>query len=308
MKDYDIYLTWPPGKNESEKKIYDEKLFHLNNALDMFLYPNLIETSIYENKKSLAFFLTINNIPHPATAVFCDYSEAVEFLNKSQLPIVAKTSIGAAGSGVKILKSKKEVKSYLKAAFKGDGIKRRSGPNRVTGSPYTWASKAIKNPKYFFDRLKVYKKIGHMTQHGYVIFQEYIEHTYEWRMVKVGESFFAHKKIKVGDMASGGGKKEFGFPPKEILDFVDQICNRLSLDCVCFDVFESPRGYLVNEIQCVFGIPYGYLSKVDDKVGRFIRRDNDWIFEEGDYTSNQACDLKLSVALSLLNEKKTNIS
>jgi|LSQX01.2.fsa_nt_gb hypothetical protein len=33
-KNYDLFLTWPPGINENEKKIYDEKLLTLQYVRD----------------------------------------------------------------------------------------------------------------------------------------------------------------------------------------------------------------------------------------------------------------------------------
>jgi hypothetical protein len=303
---YDLCLTWPPGLLEAQKSIYDEKLYHIANVLKIPCFPSFQECFIYENKKSAAAYFQASGIPHPKTWVFCYYKDAEVFANKCTFPIVAKTAIGAAGTGVKILKNRRELITYIRAAFKGKGIKRRFGPNRNTGSPKKWLTKAINSPGYLKFKIKQYLAINHYAQAGYVIFQEYIEHNYEWRVVRIGDSFFAHKKIKVADKASGGKVKEFGFPPYAVLDFVEGLCDKHDLNCVCIDLFESPRGYLVNEAQCVFGIPYKYLSKVEDDVGRFRKIEGEWTFEKGDFTKNEACDLKLEVALRLFSEKSTS--
>jgi hypothetical protein len=248
-----------------------------------------------------SYYFDAKNIPHPKTWVFYSHQDAKSFIQKAKYPFVAKTSIGAAGSGVKIIRSIKEAKAYIHQAFKGKGIRRRFGPNRNTGSPKKWAAKTIKSPSYFIKRLRHYLGIHSDPQFGYVIFQEYIPHTFEWRVVKIGDSYFAHKKMVVKGKASGGKVKEFGFPPESVLNYVKALCKEHNFHCVCVDLFESERGYLVNEIQCVFGIPYKYLAKVGDDTGRFIQKEGAWVFDKGDFTVNEACDLKLETAIKLFS-------
>jgi glutathione synthase/RimK-type ligase-like ATP-grasp enzyme len=290
---YDFALTYPSGNYERYKNMYDERMHIVCHELGLKAYPGYDECIIYENKKMLAYFLESRGIPHPFTWVFYNYDEAVEFCSRTELPLVAKTAIGAAGSGVKIIRDRDTVFAYLKQAFKGKGIKRRFGPNRVTGNPKKWLAKAINSPRYFVKKISQYLEINQNAQFGYVIFQEYIHHDYEWRIVKVGDSFFAHRKMKVIDKASGGKVKTFGMPDIAVMDFVEGICQKNSLQFVCVDVFESGKGYLVNEIQTVFGIPYGYLMKVGDEVGRIRKNNGVWTFEAGDFTTNHCFDLRL---------------
>jgi glutathione synthase/RimK-type ligase-like ATP-grasp enzyme len=297
----DFFVTQPPGYYERFKTMFDERLYIISRELGLKVFPSFTESLIYENKKMSSYYFDAKNIPHPNTRVFYGYYEAVSFIQKAKYPFVAKTSIGAAGSGVKIIRSIKEAKAYIHQAFKGKGIRRRFGPNRNTGSPKKWAAKTIKSPSYFIKRLRHYLGIHSDPQFGYVIFQEYIPHTFEWRVVKIGDSYFAHKKMVVKGKASGGKVKEFGFPPESVLNYVKALCKEHNFHCVCVDLFESERGYLVNEIQCVFGIPYKYLAKVGDDTGRFIQKEGAWVFDKGDFTVNEACDLKLETAIKLFS-------
>jgi glutathione synthase/RimK-type ligase-like ATP-grasp enzyme len=299
----DFFVTQPPGIYERFKTMFDERLYIITQELGLKVFPSFTESLIYENKKMSSYYFDAKNIPHPKTWVFYSYQEAESFIQKAKYPFVAKTSIGAAGSGVKIIKSLKEAKAYIHLAFKGKGITRRFGPNRVAGSPKKWAAKTIKSPSYFIKKLKYYLEVQSNPQFGYVIFQEYISHTFEWRVVKVGDSFFVHKKIVVKGKASGGKVKEFGFPPDSVLDYVQTLCREHDFHSVCVDLFESEGGYLVNEIQCVFGILYKYLAKVGDDAGRFVQEDGSWVFEKGDFTTNGACDLKLEAAIKLFSDE-----
>lgn len=297
----DFFVTQPPGIYERFKTMFDERLYIITQELGLKVFPSFTESLIYENKKMSSYYFDAKNIPHPKTWVFYSHQDAKSFIQKAKYPFVAKTSIGASGSGVKIIKSPKEAGAYIHLAFKGRGITRRFGPNRVTGSPKKWAAKTIKSPSYFIKRLRHYLGIHSDPQFGYVIFQEYIPHTFEWRVVKIGDSYFAHKKMVVKGKASGGKVKEFGFPPESVLNYVKALCKEHNFHCVCVDLFESERGYLVNEIQCVFGIPYKYLAKVGDDTGRFIQKEGAWVFDKGDFTVNEACDLKLETAIKLFS-------
>ena len=55
---------------------------------------------------------------------FYSQDEAGLFLKNSNFPIVAKTNIGASGSGVEILKTKEAAFRYIEDAFSCKGITR----------------------------------------------------------------------------------------------------------------------------------------------------------------------------------------
>lgn len=299
--EFTFFVFQPEGLIERLKTQFDERLYIINKVLKIDIYPSYEECVLYENKKLLSYFLQARDIPHPTTWVFYDYKEAKQFIEKASYPIVAKTSIGAAGTGVKIINNVGEALSYIRKAFRGKGINRRFGPNPNLGNPQSWLIKAVKHPDYFLKKVKMYWNIQMDAQRGYTIFQEYIPHDFEWRLVKIDESYFAHKKIKVGEKASGGKKKEFGLPPTELMEFFDNVCKDNHFTSVDIDVFEGKDGYLVNEIQCVFGIPYRYLMKVNEKIGRLQKIDERWVFEEGDFTVNSCCNLRLKKALELFH-------
>lgn len=90
------------------RKFFDEKVFSLENFTNYKIYPGYLETYIYENKAALAYFLKINNILHPVTFTSSDYEESMQYINTTTMPIIAKTLMGASGSGVKILKSRQQ--------------------------------------------------------------------------------------------------------------------------------------------------------------------------------------------------------
>ncbi|MCD4674407.1 MAG: hypothetical protein K8S18_00195 [Desulfobacula sp.] len=297
---YDLFLLRPPGSTELFKRLYDERVFVISSVLQKKIYPTLSEVFIHENKRLLRDWLLANNIPHPKTFVSFDEKEALAFINSTeQYPLVGKTNIGASGSGVAILKSKEESLKYVVLAF-GSGVKSKSGPKLFKGSILKKLHKLISKKNFIKERLKEYSISANKTQKEYLILQEYVPHLFEWRCVRIGDSFFAHKKIAVNNKSSGTLIKDYDSVPEKLLDFIKEISDKTNLFSVAIDVFEREDEYLVNEVQCFFGQSDPYQMLVKGKPGRYIYRENAWIFEEGMFNTNQSYDLRLAHAITYI--------
>ena len=300
-----ILLTRPAGLTSPFKILYDERLSILVNELNYFCFPSLKEVLIYENKKYFSYWLKANKIPHPKTNVFYFEKEAIDWsIKESKFPLVAKTNIGASGSGVVILENKEELTNYIQSTFSGKGATKRVGPNLKKGKILQRGFRLLSKPKTLFKKIDIYKARALDAQKDFVLFQEYVPHSFEWRVVRMGESFFAHKKLMLGNMTSGSLLKDYGNPPLELLDFVKNITDKHQLYSQAVDVFESRNGYLVNEMQCIFGQSDAYQMKVNNSVGRYIYKHNQWEFESGDFNTNECYDLRLKVAIELLTKLK----
>ena len=299
-KNYDLFLLRPPGQLESFKRLYDERVYILSTVLGLLVYPSLNEILIYENKRFLRDWLDANDIPHPKTQVFYNEKEAVHFLNGLKTyPLIAKTNIGSSGDGVVLLESRRNALAYVQSAF-NEGIKTRSGFKLSKGSMTAKLKKLFTRKDFIKNRLREYIVTSQRVQNEFVILQEFIPHDFEWRCVKIGDSFFAHKKIAVKNQSSGSLKKGYGPVPYKLLDFIKKIASQTSLTSVAIDVFERDEEYLVNEIQCFFGQSDPYQMLVDGKPGRYRLIGNNWEFEEGMFNTNQSFDLRLDRALKLI--------
>ncbi len=299
---FDIFLLKPPGKTEQFKRLYDERVILLHKYSDTPIYPSLTEVLIYENKRFLRDWLTINELPHPSTFVFYNKKEAKKFIaEQPHFPLVGKTNIGASGNGVVILKTKEQALAYVQTAF-SKGIKPKSGPKLKKGSLLKKIEKALKTKGFLSQRLKDYQPDILNVQYHFVILQEFIKHEWEWRCVRIGASFFAHKKLVKGAMASGTLKKGYDTVPEELLCFIKEVTDKHQLKSVAIDVFEKENGYLINEIQCFFGQSDPYQMLVNGKPGRYIWSDNRWLFEEGMFNTNECYDLRLAHALSYIEK------
>ena len=306
-KSYDCLLARPSGWASYYKTLYDERIYILNKILNYRIYPSFDEIFIYENKRLLSYYLKAKNIPHPKTWVFYDQAEAEEFIGKAGLPIVGKTIIGAGGSGVRILKNKLAAEKYIHEAFSQKGITRNWSPN-IRKRNYSKRLKARLGNipgtiRYFINKRKA-ATID--PQRWFVLFQEYIPVDFEWRCVKIGESYFAHKKLRsIGEMISGTSNVSWDGPPEILLEFMKDVSGKGNLLSQAIDIFEDEKGsYLVNELQCFWGSKNPHQMILDGIPGRYIHKGGQWVFEEGEFNANNSYNLRLKHVIQLLDESK----
>lgn len=299
----DIILTKPGGLTSPFKQLYDERLNILVKELNYFCFPSLEEVLIYENKRYFSYWLKAYQIPHPETNVYYSKKEAYDYLNTIQYPIVAKVNIGASGSGVTFIRDRPAALKYLENTFSGKGAKKRSGPNTKKGGLFQRSLHYIIHPEKIVSKLTIYRQRAADIQNSFVIFQEYVPHDYEWRVVRIGYSFFAHKKLKSGEKASGTLQKSYDNPPLKLFDFVKDLTDRFGFYSQAVDLFETNNSFLINEMQCIFGQSDPYQMLVDGVPGRYIQKENQWLFEAGDFNSNESYDLRLKTALELYERR-----
>jgi glutathione synthase/RimK-type ligase-like ATP-grasp enzyme len=296
--DFDVLLAKPGGLTSPYKQLYDERIYILGKILGYYVFPSPEEIFIYENKRFLSFWLKANNISHPDTHIFYNRSEALKFIENLEFPVVAKSNIGASGSGVRILTNYYHARKYIIRSFASKGAPKRTGPNIRKGD---WMKRGIHyifHPGEIQKKIRIYRSSRSDIQSGFVILQEYIGHDFEWRVVRIGNSFFAHKKLKAGEKASGTLKKLYENPPFSLLDYVKHITDNHQFYSQAIDIFECNRGYLVNEMQCIFGQSDEYQMLVDGKPGRYLKIDGKWHFEEGDFAKNACYNLRIEYVLS----------
>ena len=302
--DYDYFLAKPPGLSEPFKRLYDERIFILAHVLNKPIFPSPEEIYIYENKRFFAHWLEARELPHPQTWIYYDKDDALLFLNEYTFPLVAKMNIGASGNGITMIKNKNQAEKYIKDAF-SRGIYARTGPKLSHGRILQRLWRKLTHPGELKERLNTYKAVAQSPQKGFVIFQQYIPHNFEWRVVRIGDSFFAHKKLKSGEKSSGSLLKKYENPPKELLDFVKKATDRLSFYSQAVDIFEMDDGvFLINEMQCIFGQSDSYQMLVNGKPGRYRFIDRHWKFEEGMFNTNSSYDLRIQFILERINNKK----
>ena len=248
----DGILVRPPGEYPELRALYQERLRIIANYTKKPLYPTLEELELYENKRYLADWLDIHGYPHPRTAVCGSADAALNFIRETALPLVFKSNVGSAGLGVKIVKSRFLARKMIRRAFGGFHPALAGG---IT-------------PRKF----RVLPLRG-LAQKHYLIIQKYHSIKWEWRIIRIGESYFAHKKLLKGEMASGSDLVGWEAPPVRLLDMVREITDRHGFRSMAVDIFETTDGeFLINEMQSLFGSYNDSQMYIDGKPGRFIHK------------------------------------
>lgn len=284
--DCDGFLVRPSVQIQTYKTLFDERLYFLEYVLKKRVYPRYIETFIYENKKNMATWLEINKIKSAKTHVFYDKHKAIEFIdNKADFPIVFKTNIGSGASGVKIINKKSHARRIINKTF----------------SKFKFYNRGY--IRWLPTRFKLSYPLLNDRQFDFVIFQEYKKIKTEWRMIKIGDSFFGHQKLEVNGFHSGSGNVGWVVPPTELFDLTKEICEIGNFNSMNVDIFETVDGeYLVNELQTIFG-SWDDSQMYDDGVpGRMKFINNEWVFEEGYFNTNSSFDLRVKDFINILSE------
>lgn len=284
--DCDGFLARPPCDFQERKSMYDERLYFLSHMMGRRLYPSYDELFIYENKRAVSYFLDIHNFPHPQTNVFVRKADAITHMETCDLPVVFKSNIGASATQVQVVRDRAQGMSIIQQVFG------RIHPELAVGFI-----------GYHFKGIPV-PLVGRMQRH-YVIMQEFIPIKWEWRIIKIGKSYFGHRRLLKGDFASGAKIFAWGAPPEELLWLVKKVCDTGNFDSISMDVFETLDGhFLINELQSIFGSQEASQMRIDDRPGRYVLVDGRFVFEEGVFNKHKSYPLRVADFVEKLRAEK----
>jgi glutathione synthase/RimK-type ligase-like ATP-grasp enzyme len=284
--DCDGFLCRTPSKFQERKNMFNERLYVVNKILQKPIYPSYYELYIHENKKMMFYFLKLNDLPHIDTHIFYRKEDYYDFLEKASYPLVFKTSIGSTSKGVEIIYSKRRAKAIGRKVF---GIL-----NNKLAKGYT--------PQTTGKIIPVQAR-GLLQKH-FVLLQKFVKIKWEWRIVKIGESYFGHQKLLEKNFASGAGKKGWVKPPEELLYMIKEISEKNDFYSVSIDVFETEDNkFLINEVQSIIGQATKHLMIIGGKPGRYIFQNGKFVFEEGSFNQYRSYLLRVEHMIKILREK-----
>lgn len=269
----DAFLAWPTVSPTNAKSAFDYRLFMLEREMEQVVFPSWKECWLTENKLRLRDWLQVNNIPHPKTSVFYSKKEALDFAAQSEYPVVVKTATGASGSGVVIANNEKQLVKCIRKSF-GKGLRPKS-----------------------FD--------SNDRQWGYVFIQKYYPNVQEWRMIRIGSSYFGYRKEPDESGIHSASKKWSWLEPDSVLlELLKDVSDLGEFESMDVDLFLTEDGEIfVNECQTVFGCTTPAIQmKVNGEEGRYVNIDGDWKFESGEFSTNHMCNLRIKHLLSKLKE------
>lgn len=287
-KPYDGLLCRPPSKFQERKSMFDERLYFIHHFLGIPLYPSFFELYLYENKRMISYWLDLFGFPKPETFIFYRKDEFLTFIKEySGFPIVIKSNVGSTSKGVTVVRSRHKASQIANKIF---GL---MNPKLARG--YT----SIKTGK-----ILPVTSWGSREKH-FVIVQKYEKIKWEWRVSKIGESYFSHKKLLRGDFASGSRLKEYGKAPDELFFLVRDICEKGQFYSMAVDIFETVDGrFLVNELQSLFGQYSKNILYIDGIPGRMVQKDNRFVFEEGEFNRHKSYLLRVQHFMEILRNMR----
>ena len=273
--------------SQDKKNIQDERYYFVSQVMKRPIYPDYFGLYMHENKRNMTAFLELYNFPHVKTKVFTNSKEALAYLDVCSYPVVIKANVGAGASKVRIV-GKNKAKRMCRKCFPHNDDNRFLFLN--LGLIYSNKIKGL--------------PLGdlHSIQKDYFLIQEYKPIKHEWRILKIGDSYFGHQKLLKNGFASGSGRVGWVAPPKELLLMVRDICDKGKFPCMDVDIFEALDGkYYVNELQASFGSYLDYQMKIDGKPGRYKYVGGDFVFEEGEFNVFNSNRLKIEHFIQLLS-------
>ena len=288
-QEIDGYIVRPPCNYQEHKTIFDERIYFINKIMKKPIYPSFDEIYTYENKRNMCTYLDYHKVPHPKTRIYSDKKEAISALKSITLPIVSKSNIGAAGSAVTIIKKESQYKRHVNKIFGRFTSDLSMG---VVPSFSTKTTKGIKVPRF-----------GRAQKH-YAIIQDFLRIKWEWRMIRIGDSYFGHQKLLDNKgYASGSDLVGWETPSSELLYLLKNTTDKMGMRCMVLDIFETIDGeLLVNEMQSIIGAYRPYQMKVNGKPGRFVYQNEQFLFEEGVHCDNSCWNPRVNDFINILKK------
>lgn len=292
------FLLYPPAYGAMWKITFNRRLKYLIDKYNVVVSPSLNAVEIYESKTAMYDFMEINNIAHPKTSIYFNYTDIKENLSTTNFPVIIKADGGSGASNIKVITNPLQYKNIINRVFLFNykyknvlDIKRS-----FTKFIYRYVSFSRNKNGYMIPKDELFS--------SYIIQQDIIDVKFEWRVIFINDSYFIHGKGQNDNgFHSGSKKKIWDFEDFKVLNFAKNIIEKHNLYDINIDIFEDGNGDLfVNEIQCIFGTSLEYQMKLDGKAGRYIY-DDEWIFEEGDFTRNGCNNMRIQSIFNKIDRR-----
>ncbi len=234
------------------------------------VFPNFHTNWHFDDKLSQKFLFEALDLPAAPAWAFFDFDRAMEFADSCEIPIVAKLRRGAGSYNVRLLKSRGQVRKYIKRMF-GEGYSPSPLPLADAKTKFKVAmrkgglkgvlNRLKKAPEFFRVVTRGRKYFG--NEKGYVYFQKFIPgNTCDYRIKVVGDRAWGFRRmVRENDFrASGSGILDFDYrkiPAKMILTAFES-ADKLKMQSVAFDFVMDREGKpLIVEISYGFDFDEG---------------------------------------------------
>jgi glutathione synthase/RimK-type ligase-like ATP-grasp enzyme len=300
-------LMWHWSHLDYKAQLFARGFIYALEMKGFLVFPNAMGSIYFDDKMGQKYILESIDAPLVNSYVFYDKSSAIEWIDKTSFPKIFKLSSGAGAYNVKMIRSKKEAKKYIKRAF-GKGFLAMERYSALKDR--IWHFKRDKTLKSFFDIsrglyryfLPNQESIDLPIEKNYIYAQDFIaDCDFDMRIFVIGDRAMSKKRfVRKGDFrASGSGKHSWSIDSihKQCVKISFDIADKLKMPSVAFDLIIDKGEAKIIEI-C-------YASSIDSFRGckGYWNRDLEWIKSEV-ITE----DFMMEDMIYLLEQKKSNRS
>lgn len=278
LADCDIFM-WHHSNYDYRDALFAKQLLFALQQSGKRVFPDFNTAWHFDDKIGEMYLLQSIGAPIVNSYVFYTKKDALKWIQETSWPKVFKLRGGSGSSNVKLIKSKRQAKNFVKKAFGGgfpqyDRIQRfkdrfnsyRNGRDNLLGVLKAFVRVFCSNE---------YSRMHH-SEKGYVYAQDFIpNNTYDIRICVVGDRAFGLKRMcRENDFrASGGGRiiyDRFQIDERCVKIAFD-VNEKLNTQNIAFDfVFDENNNPLIVEIS------YGYVSYAYDQCEGFWTKNMDW--------------------------------
>jgi glutathione synthase/RimK-type ligase-like ATP-grasp enzyme len=249
----DVVIWHPHYMGIKKSSHFREKIYFLENHLGKVVVPNYNSVWHFESKIAQSYIFAAYGIKIPCTTVSFDYWDAIEQIQRTEMPLVFKESHGAGSHNVWLIKKRRHALQYLKRIFCGQ-IWHKS---TITHNSIVHATLVSLIRPWFWQKL-IHKLLGKESNEA-SYWQEFIPgNEADLRITVIGDryAFGFWRNNRSNDFrASGSGLIDYKRAiPEEQLRYCLQVNKKLRFDTMAYDVLFSNDDFVINEIS------YGYLD------------------------------------------------
>lgn len=242
QRHWDAFI-WRAKHNPKERNPA-KRFISIMDELGVNCYPDWKSFSHFDDKIIQSYLLLNKNIPIPDTFIFYKEEDALNFIDRTEFPLIYKSAHGAGSSNVGMLENKKQAARYIKKVFR-------------------------KGVKTFF---------ASDIQTDYVYLQEFARNNDgDFRLVCFGnniEGFFRNNR-KDKPFASGSYDFDLKEIPVDLLDFIYSINFDLGYNVMSYDIIKNNGSWVVTELSVVYG---DLKDEIYNNSLKYYRTDNgEWI-------------------------------
>lgn len=282
-------LMWMLRLDRPQDMLVGRHVLNAAKLMGLKVFPDFPESWHYDDKLAQKYLFEALGLPTPRAWAFFEETRALQFIERCDLPVVAKLRHGASSSNVRLLRTRREGRSYVRRMF-GRGIspvpapwanaKQRikvalavSGISRTAtglkGAPSEYkVALPVGGVNQMLIRLKraprvyletVCARRNAVRERGYLYLQEFIPgNTCDYRLMIVGNKCWGYRRmVRAGDFRASGS--HFQDPDHtKITDTMIQTAfasaERLGMRSVGIDFVMDHDRPLIVEISCCYGI------------------------------------------------------